>query len=310
MCATLSSKDNGVARLKQFLKLPPAHSLWEAALKCVNAVRARIPQWLAPAIFGAVLAQGVNAYFKPSLSATLAWSDAVTITYAEKPTLFLATLIDWFPTGQAQLVAPRLITFNSENEFQRVPNDSLRIVKILITNVGFATAKRIRAGIGLPPGWNVVVSPNVEVTNEKTIQPMGDYPGYRVIEISRLTVGETAVFTITGPCLCSFSKAPHVSEDGKLFLPTEKNVEGYAPLLFITDEDGSSIQYTAISMKEALAQEHSYFPTTSAGFWAEGLKVKDGVSPTVKPLEHLTIPWQTKDGRPMELTTDHPTKLD
>ena len=297
--------------MKQFLKLPPAHSLREATLKCIKAVRAAIPKWLAPAIFGALLSLGIKAVFKPSLSATFANSAAVTMAFEGKPMLFLATLIDRFPTGQAQLVAPMLITFNSENDFQRVPNDSLRIVKILITNDGLANAKRIRAGIGLPPGWNIVVSPNVDVTNEKTIQPMGkNNSGYRVIEISRLTVGETAVFTITGPCLCSSSETPHASGDGKLFLPTEKNGEGYYPLLFITDEDGSSIQETAISMKEALAQEHSYFPTASAGFWAEGLKVKDGVSPTVKPLEHYTIPWQTKDGRPVELTTDHPSKLD
>ena len=296
--------------MKQFLKLPTAHSLREAALKCIKAVRAAIPKWLAPAIFGAVLSLGVNAYFKPSLSATLAYSDAVRIEFEGKPTEFVVTLIDRFPKGQAQLVAPTLITFNSENDFQRVPDPGLTIVKILITNVGFATAKRIRAGIGLPPEWNVVVSPNVEVTNEKTIQPMGkNYSGYRVIEISRLTVSETAVFTITGPCLCSSSETPHVSEDGKLFLPTEKSGAGYAPLLFITDEDGSSIQESRVSMKESLEQERSYFPT-SAGFWAEGLKVKDGVSPTVKPLEHYTIPWQTIDGRSAELTTDHPTKLD
>jgi hypothetical protein len=165
-------------------------------------------------------------------------------------------------------------------------------------------------GIGLPQGWKVVVSPNAEVTNEKTFQPTENYAGYRVIEISRLTVDEVVVITITGSCGCPSSETPHASEDGKLFLPTDKNVALFTPLLFITDEDGSLIQETGISMKDALEHERGYFPTASAGFWVEGLKVKDGVSPAIKPLEHFTLEMPAKDGRPVELTTDRPIKLD
>jgi len=273
-----------------------------------------IPSWVFPAIFGALLTWEAKAYFKPALSAEVAYSEAVTMPVSGSPTQFIAALIDYFPTGQAQIVAPRSLNFTSENDFVRVPNDSLRIVKILLTNAGTATAKHIRAGIGLPIEWEIAVSPNVEVTSEKTVQPVANYPAYRLIEISQLAARETAVLTISGQCGCSSSERVHVSQNGKVFLATQASKPGYAPLLFVTDEEGSFKDETPISMNLALEQEKLYLPAVSAGFWAEGLKVKEGVSPTIKQLEHLTIEIETpgKNGQTttVTLTTDHPVQLD
>lgn len=231
----------------------------------------------------------------------------------DKPTEFIAALIDYFPQGQAQIVAPRQLTFNSENDFVREPGGSLRIVKILLTNAGNASAKHVRLGIGLPVEWDLAVSPNVEVTSEKTVQPIANYPAYRLIEISQLAARETAVLTISGPCECSSSEQAHLSDGGKIFLPMRASPSGYAPLLFVTDEEGSFQDETPISMKLALDQERLLLPTVSAGFWAEGLKVKQGASPAIKPLEHLSLEIEThgKNGQaaPLTLTTDHPVRL-
>jgi hypothetical protein len=282
--------------------------------RLLRAAIKAIPSWVFPAIFGALLSWGAQAYLKPALSAEVAYSEAVTMPVRDSPTKFIAALIDYFPKGQAQIVAPRQLTFNSENDFVRLPDDSLRIVKILLTNAGHGTAKHIRAGIGLPSEWEIAVSPNTEVTSEKTVQPVANYPAYRLVEISQLAPGETVVLTISGPCGCSPSEQVHVSENGKVFLPTQASTGGYAPLLFVTDENGSFQDETPISMKLALDQEKLYLPTVSVGFWTEGLKVKKGVSPAIKPLEHLTIEIEapSKNGQTtsVTLTTAHPVQLD
>jgi hypothetical protein len=274
----------------------------------------KIPAWVFPLIFGALLDHGAKAYLKPALSVEVAYSDAVTMPVLDSPTRFIAALVDYFPTGQAQIVAPRSLTFDSENDFVRVPNGSLTIVKVLLTNAGHATAKHIRAGLGLPIEWEIAVSPNVEVTSEKTVRPVANYPAYRLVEISQLAAGETAVLTISGPCGCSSSERVHVSENGKVFLPTQASTDGFAPLLFVTDEEDSFTGETPISMKLALEQEKLYLPAMSVGFWAEGLKVKEGVSPAIKPLERLTIEIEKagKNGQTtrVTLTTEHPVQVD
>ena len=81
------------------------------------------------------------------------------------------------------------------------------------------------------------------------------------------------------------------------------------PLLFITSDEGAIEDERMISMKEALAEEKTAFPAISPGYWATGLKVRSGISPTVKSLDHWTVEIAIpgKDGKPqpVTLTTDH-----
>ena len=137
---------------------------------------------------------------------------------------------------------------------------------------------------------------------------------YHIIEIARLTSGELAVLTVTGSCGCSSSVTTHAAKPDALFIPTEKQQEGYAPILFITDEDGSAVDENAISMKNALEQERLNVPNANVGFRAEGLRPKPGVSPDIQPIEHFTfdVEHKDKDGKTQTttLSTDRPIKFE
>ncbi len=286
-------------------------SIKDAAIKTLKKIPPSIPNALYGAILGVLGTLFVKGYFKPKLFVQVAYTNSVTFRQQDQPPRFVALLLDRLPNGEAQVVAPRTITFKSERDFSRVQGGS-QIMKVLLLNSGQATAKRIRIGLVMGNDWKLAASPNVEITSDKAIESA--VPPYHIIEIARLTSGELAVLTVTGSCGCSSSVTTHAAKPDALFIPTEKQQEGYAPILFITDEDGSAVDENAISMKNALEQERLNVPNANVGFRAEGLRPKPGVSPDIQPIEHFTfdVEHKDKDGKTQTttLSTDRPIKFE
>jgi len=286
----------------------------KAGSKCaglVRGVKRLIPKWVAPALFAVALTLAVKAYYKPQLSAEVAVSDLVSYSVDDKGSQFVLYLVDRFPSGQARIISPKKITFKSRDDVQQT-GDYLQIIKILLSNLGRAASKNVRAGIGVPDGWHLVTSSNVKVVTEAETESAGDHPAYKIVEIPSLAAGEAAVITLTHTCGCGSAEGSAGSGEGKLFLATQEPGRGFRPLLFLVDEEGSAADATAASMKEVLDLEQGYFPGNTTGFWAEGINVKQGAtSPTVDSIEHFEVKVQEgKDGQQVTLTTDRTVPFD